>query len=326
MSLLGRAAGYPDYSSAGAGRYTPEIYAQKTLVKFYKSTFLTEICNTDYEGSIKAQGDKVIIRTVPDITIDDYVIGQDIEYKTYDSPAITLEINKAKYFAFKIDNITVLQNDIDQMSKWTDDAAERMKIAIETAMLNDVFFTNYATNVSSANRGATAGLESSAYALGVMGGNTAISVSAAASNGATSTNVVDLIMRAEAVLTEQNVPQDGQRWIIIPTWMGYKFRTGDLRRQDSNGPASQELLRNGKIGRIGQFDLYVSNNLPKDANGTAIPFGHKCGLTFATQMTDTETMPHPTNFGKILRSLQVYGYKAVKQEALGLIYAKPLAE
>lgn len=317
MATLGRAAGYPDYSSAGAGRYTPEIYAQKTLVKFYKATFLTEICNTDYEGSIKAMGDKVIIRTVPDITINDYVIGQDIDYSTYDSPAITLEINKAKYYAFKIDDITELQNDIDQMAKWTDDAAERMKIQIETSALADLFVTNYATNISSVNRGATAGLESAAYPLGIQGG-TGLAISAAASTGAVC-NVVDAVMRAEATLTEQNVPQDGERWMIIPTWMGYKFRTGDLRRNDSNGAAGQDMLRNGKIGRIGQFNLYVSNNLPKVASNTIIPFGHKSGLTFATQMTKTETLPHPTAFGKILRSLQVYGYKVVKSESLGII-------
>jgi hypothetical protein len=328
MPTLGHAVGYPDYSSAGAGQYTPQIYAQKTLIKFYKATFLTEICNTDYEGSIKAQGDKVIIRTVPDITINDYLIGQDIVYNTYDSASITLEINQAKYYAFKIENITALQNDIDQMGKWTDDAAEQLKITIETSFLIDLFKTNQATTCSAYNRGViTSGLSggAGAYVLGTDLSNNPAVVKNPGAASLTDINAVDLIMGAEAALTERNVPQDSDRWIIIPTWLGFMLQTGDLRRADSNGTASQDVLRNGKIGRLGQFNVYVSNNLPTATTATGatvIPFGHKSGLTFATQMTDTETMPHPTNFGKILRSLQVYGYKAVKSEALGCIIAK----
>lgn len=326
MALLGRAAGYPDFSSSGQGNYTPQIYAQKTLIKFYKSTFLSEICNTDYEGEIRSQGDKVIIRTVPDITINDYVIGQDIDYATYDSPSVVLEINKAKYYAFKIDNITALQTDINLMDIWTTDAAEQLKIHIESAFLTDVFLTNYATNVSAYNRGATAGAVSGSYALGVLGADTDLPIAAGATNGATCTNVVEAIMRAEAALTEQNVPQDEGRWMIIPTWMGYKLQSSDLRRADSMGyPANQDVLRNGKIGKIGQFTIYISNNLPKDSYGTVIPFGHKSCLTFATQMTETETLPHPLAFGKILRSLQVYGYKAIKPEGLGIIYGSSYA-
>lgn len=33
-----------------SGIYTPEIYSGKTLVKFYKTTVLGDISNTDYEG------------------------------------------------------------------------------------------------------------------------------------------------------------------------------------------------------------------------------------------------------------------------------------
>ena len=45
-----RVAGYPNLGSEGAGRYTPEIYANKTLIKFYETTVFGDIANTDYEG------------------------------------------------------------------------------------------------------------------------------------------------------------------------------------------------------------------------------------------------------------------------------------
>jgi hypothetical protein len=40
------------------------------------------------------------------------------------------------------------------------------------------------------------------------------------------------------------------------------------------------------------------------------------GLTFASQMTEMETIRSETTFGNIIRGLQVYGYKVVKPEAL----------
>jgi hypothetical protein len=40
------------------------------------------------------------------------------------------------------------------------------------------------------------------------------------------------------------------------------------------------------------------------------------GLTFASQMTNMETLRSTTTFGDIIRGLQVYGYKVTKGEAL----------
>ena len=40
------------------------------------------------------------------------------------------------------------------------------------------------------------------------------------------------------------------------------------------------------------------------------------GFTFASQMTNMETLRSTTTFGNIIRGLQVYGYKVVKGEAL----------
>ena len=52
--------------------FIPEIWSGKLIEKFYATTVLAAISNTDYEGEIKNQGDKVSIRTQPTITISDY--------------------------------------------------------------------------------------------------------------------------------------------------------------------------------------------------------------------------------------------------------------
>src|ERR1700741_4577345 len=52
--------------------FIPEIWSTKLVEKFYASTVLAAISNTDYEGEIKNHGDRVKIRTKPTITIRDY--------------------------------------------------------------------------------------------------------------------------------------------------------------------------------------------------------------------------------------------------------------
>jgi hypothetical protein len=46
------------------------------------------------------------------------------------------------------------------------------------------------------------------------------------------------------------------------------------------------------------------------------------GFTFASQMTNMETIRAESTFGNIIRGLQVYGYKVVKGEALATAIIK----
>ena len=68
------AVGVPSLS----GTYIPSIWSPKLIAKFYALTALSEIMNVSYEGDIKAFGDTVKINGLPDITISDYVQGQDV--------------------------------------------------------------------------------------------------------------------------------------------------------------------------------------------------------------------------------------------------------
>lgn len=45
-----KASGYTDFSSSAAGKFTPVIYSQKMLIKFYLTTVFGAISNTDYQG------------------------------------------------------------------------------------------------------------------------------------------------------------------------------------------------------------------------------------------------------------------------------------
>src|SRR5690606_35786982 len=92
-------------STAYSGTFIPEIWSGKLIEKFYASTVLAAISNTDYEGEIKGYGDKVIIRTKPTITINDYRADGALTFERPASNIVELLIDKGKYFATILDDV-----------------------------------------------------------------------------------------------------------------------------------------------------------------------------------------------------------------------------
>lgn len=297
-------AGHPQYS----GNFIPAIWAGKLVSKFYGTTIFGAIANTDYEGLIKSMGDTVHIRTVPTITIKDYYKGMNLAVDNPDSPGIDLPINKGKYFAFILDDVDKVQSDIKLMDQWSNDASEQMKISIDTLILGDVY-----ADIAATNKGATAGVKSGAFNFGATGSPVAL----------TKTNVLEYIVDLGTVLDEANVPETG-RWLVIPAWMAGLIKKSDLKDASLAGD-SQSIMRNGRMGMIDRFTLYSSNHLATvtDGGNTAyyIMAGTKHGITFASQMTEVETLRAQTTFGNIVRGLNVFGYKVIKGDALALLYA-----
>jgi len=290
------ANGYTQYS----GNFIPEIWSGKLQVKFYKTTVFSEIANTDWEGEIKGQGDKVHIRTIPTITINSYTKGQNLTNQVPDSTPVELLIDKGKYFAVVLDDVDAVQTDIKLMDVFTNDATTQMKIAIDADVLNGV-----KASAATANKGATAGVISGNINLGTDASPRAV----------TSSNILDLFLDAGQVLDEQNVPEDG-RWLVIPAWMASMVKRSDLKQAYLTGD-SVSPLRNGKLGMIDRFMVYVSNNLPKTNDGDSyVMAGTRDAITFASQMTNVETLRAQSTFGNIVRGLNVYGYNVIKPEAL----------
>lgn len=298
------AATHPQLS----GSYIPIVFASLLVVEFYSVTVLAEISNTDYQGDIKDQGDTVRIRTLPDISINDYVKGQALNYQTPAPSYVELLIDKGKYIGIAINDLDRLQSDIEYQTKWSQHGAEKMKIEVDKGVLQDIY-----DDVHADNTGNAAGKESGDINLGVSGTPFAF----------TSTNSVDKIVDCSTVLDEQNVPES-ERFIVLPPWACARIKTSELKDASLTRDGSS-TLRSGKVGMVDRFTIYSSNNLKKTADGGGSTawsgvFGQKSALTFALQLTKNETLRNPNDFGDLMRSLMVYGYKVVKSEALGHLY------
>jgi len=302
---VNRAAGYPDLSSSSASVYTPQIYAMEILEKFYTATVFGDIANTRYEGLISKQGDKVIIRTRPDVDVFDYVKGMNLREhrQTPESTTKELLIDKAKAYCLNIDDIDKIQNDIDAMEEWAIDGGKKLAISIDSSILNGIYADAHASNT-----GATAGKESASYNMGVSGTPLVI----------TKANALDTIVDIGSVLSEQDIP-DENRWLVLPTWWVNLLNKGDLRRADVTGDSTNSVIRNGYKGQIADFNIYSSNNYTSVSDTVTcwhVLAGHKNALTFASQLIKNRTFPDPDSFATIMDGLQVYGYEVVDPTCL----------
>jgi hypothetical protein len=296
------APGRPNYS----GNFIPELWSGKLIENFYDATVLAAISNTDYEGEIRQFGDTVNIRTSPEITLREYVKGQTLTVENPDKPKLQLLIDKGEYFACVEDDVDKVQADINMMDLWSKDASEKMKIKIDQRVLTDIL-----PDISALNKGAAAGRISGDFNLGTTAAPVAVT-----KDGASSTvSVTDLIVNMGTVLDEANCPES-DRFIVIPAKMAGLIKKSELRDASLAGDTTS-ILRNGRLGMIDRFTIYMSHNLQVQTGGKfSLIAGHKMGFTFASQMTNMETLRSTTTFGDIIRGLQVYGYKVVKPEAL----------
>jgi hypothetical protein len=294
-------------SPAYTGVFIPTLWSGKLVEKFYAATVLGAISNTDYEGEIRNQGDTVKIRTKPTISIAAYEADQALAVQRPSSNVIDLLIDKGKYFNLVLDDVFEIQSDLDLMGLWADDAAEQFKISIDTEVLN---YLGTTTDIAATNRGATAGALTASINLGAVATPRTVDAS--------TNSIVNFLVDCGQVLDEANIPETG-RFVVLPAWAVAFIKKSELRDASISGDTTS-ILRNGRVGMIDRFTVYMSNLITPLGAGTdeyPVLFGVNDGLTFASQFTKMETLRSESTFGTLMRGLQVYGYKVVNNVALG---------
>ena len=313
----------PSYS----GSFIPTVWSAKMNAKFYATTVFGDIANTDWQGEVSGMGDKVVINTPPDVTVSNYVPGTGLTYPVPTPSSQELLIDKGKYFAFQVNDVLAYQSKPDLIDTFSADAAQRMRIAIDSDVLYRAF-----GQASVNNKGAVAGIKSGKYNLGTD----------AAPFELTASNVLEKILHMASVMDEQNLPDDS-RWLLIDPFTRSLLMQSNLAQANFMGD-NTSIVRNGLIGTIDRFKLYVTNHLPKAIAGTNTPWlsgdgtdntvtsssglarralvaGHKSALTFASQITKMETVRNTSDFGDYVRSLNVYGSKVVAPKSMVTLIA-----
>lgn len=288
------------------GNFSPIIYSKQVQLAFRKSSIAEAITNNDYFGEIASMGDSVKIIKEPEITVKSYERGTNITPQDLDDEEFSLVIDKANYFAFKIDDIEEAHSHINFQSLASDRAAYRLADQFDqevlgymsgfsqTALHTNASTVNTSTNGVAAVTGASTGanlvgaellasmsLDASDFTntSGAAGSaNNSIGIEpraggATAAKSATAGNAfpLQIIARMSRLMDQQNVDTQG-RWLVVDPVFIEVLKDEDSRLLNSDFGGSG--LQNGLVvNNLHGFKIYQSNNLPTLGTGPSTTGG-----------------------------------------------------
>ena len=118
------------------GNFSPIIYSKQAQIALRRSAVTNAITNNSYFGDIANQGDTVRIQKEPDVTVNALQRHTGISVEKLDDSDFSLTIDKANYFAFKMDDIEEQFANVDFTSLAADRAAYKMSDAMDTDVLS----------------------------------------------------------------------------------------------------------------------------------------------------------------------------------------------
>ena len=333
------------------GNFSPIMYSKQAQIALRKASVISAITNNSYFGEIANQGDVVRIQKEPDVTVNALQRHTGISVEKLDDTEFSLTIDKANYFAFKMDDIEEQFSHVDFVSLAADRAAYKMADAIDVDVLLYMTGTassgQYSTATSGDAQHPTSG-ELNGEFLKVnqldMSDMTNITTSAssgttgdsiplaprlpgATSKGTTTASPLQLIARMARQLDTGDVDSRGRYMVVDPIFMEMlKDEDSRLLNSDFGGAG----LQNGLVaGNIHGFKMYVSNNLPSDGTGAGtsgttaqddnfgvILAGQEEAVASAEQINKVENYRDPDSFADIVRGMHLYGRKILRPQAL----------
>lgn len=302
--------------------YLPELFARKTLKKFYEKSLLSRIVNTVYAPELKKYGDTIYIRQKPVPTIKDYTVGEDldVEQLTAAEP-IQVKVDKAAYWNYQENDLTTVQTDLKQyMNEAAFEVSKKLQDKIEGGTIMDMVNSATTKGATIGNSGATAGRVSGRYNLGTSAAPVTLTVGDASASG--------LVANLMGALIENNALTDGGKpFVVAPFVFANYLSQSELRAANITGDSTGVIRRGQReIGVVQGTEIYTTNYLTPTSSGADKVFPILCGtldaITFVMQITKTERIRRERQFGWLNRGLAVYGYELVKPEALAVAWVK----
>jgi N4-gp56 family major capsid protein len=273
----------------------PQIWSARILAKLEKNLVFAQpgVATRDYEGDIRADGDRVHIHSFNDLTIGTYTKNSTtITYEQLTDTRVTLLIDQAKYFAFKVDDI-----DAAQMRPELIDAASD-RAAYQLAEDADSYIAGLYSGASTSNPDNT--IETSQF---------------------TASNCYQKFVDLSVLMDQANLPAEG-RYVVVPPWV-----KGLLLQNSTFVTASKpDAVLNGQIGQIAGLRILVSNNVKTTGTSPVVSHmmaGHPSALAYAEQIVNLEGLRLEGSFADAVRGLHLFGSKVLDGARLFDLQANP---
>jgi P22 coat protein - gene protein 5 len=305
--------------------FKPEIWSKIILAALQKNLVFggPAIVNNDYEGEISGPGNVVHITQFGDPTISTYTPNATLTYQTLSDAGLDLNIDQANSFSFSVDDVDRRQAAGDMQAYLEERASYQLANAA------DAYIASLYTSAATSNV-----LLNSSAASSIIAGNEILL--STYQTAAPADFYQKVVLPLKVRLTQANVPMQG-RYLVVPPWAEALLEqtTAFIAITDMKGEPSQ-VFQNGMIGRVGGFDVYVSNNAVEfdsalsgtytPTGGQAVPYatgwivqaGHPMALTYAEQIVQTEALRLQTTFADGVRGLHVFGSKLVRPDCIAV--------
>ena len=315
---FGTAAGYGNLPS---GNFAPQIFSQKVLKFFRRASVAEDITNTDYTGEIENFGDTVNIIKEPTITVSSYTRGSVVNTQNLADDQITLTVDQANAFAFKIDDIEERHSHVNFEALATSSGAFSLKRKYDANVLQAL-----------SDGAGIAGADYASLSGGLTTTNTSLGTASSPINVETDDAGINLMLLMARVLDDQSVPEENRWFVAPPIFYEKMFQAGNkIAEVQVTGDASSNL-RNGLAtpGTLAGFTCYKSTalnstsgtdqvtmtGLATDASENVILAGHISAAATASHIAKTEVVRSTESFSDVVRGLHVLGRKILRPEAL----------
>lgn len=255
--------------------FKPEVWTELTNRNLNKNLVFGALANRKYEGKIENYGSSIRVPSIGSVTVGDYT-GADITFQEDTGAYQTININKAKYFALKMDDVDKAQAIPGVMEGLTEQAVYEMADVVDTELAK--LYTKCKNKVS-----------------GTIGTD----------------KVTHLILKLAAQMDKDNVPT-ANRWLVLSPEV-YVEIIKELP-QISTGENTLGINQSYYIGMYGGFQIFKSNNVQLTGKKYHCMAGVSQGLTLAMQINKMEAGKFEKSFGEYVKGLQLFGCDVIETE------------
>ena len=309
------------YGNLPSGNFAPEIFSQKVLKFFRRASVAEDITNTDYTGEIENFGDTVNIIKEPTLTVSAYTRGSVVNPQDLADDQVTMTVDQANAFAFKIDDIEERHSHVNFEALATSSGAFALKRKFDANILQAM-----------SDGAGIAGADDASLSGGLTTTNTALGTASAPINVEADDAGINLMLLMARVLDDQSVPEENRWFVAPPIFYEKMFQAGNkMAEVQVTGDASSNL-RNGLAtpGTLAGFRCYKSTALNStagtdqvtlsgvatDASENVIMAGHISSTSTASHIAKTEVVRSTESFSDVVRGLHVFGRKVLRPESI----------
>jgi len=309
------------YGNLPSGNFAPSIFSQKVLKFFRRASVAEDITNTDYTGEIENFGDTVNIIKEPTLTVSAYQRGSVVNPQDLADDQITLTVDQANAFAFKIDDIEERHSHVNFEALATSSGAFALKRKFDANVLQAM-----------SDGAGIAGADDASLSGGLTTTNSALGTASAPINVETNDAGINLMLLMARVLDDQSVPEENRWFVAPPIFYEKMFQAGNKMAEVQVTGDGSSNLRNGLAtpGTLAGFRCYKSTALNStagtdqvtlsgvatDASENVILAGHISSTSTASHIAKTEVVRSTESFSDVVRGLHVFGRKVLRPEAL----------